>query len=71
MIGLSGLFAPVASFPPALRAVAWVLPMSHSASLLQGIWTGEPWSVHVGDVAALVAVFIVCTAISSRVFRWE
>jgi ABC-2 type transport system permease protein len=71
MIGLSGLFAPVASFPPALRAVAWVLPLSHTASLLQGIWTGEPWSAHVGDVAALVAVFIVCTAISSRVFRWE
>jgi ABC-2 type transport system permease protein len=71
MIGLSGLFVPIDSLPPALRMVARVLPLSHSASLLQGIWTGDPWSAHLGDVAALVAVFVVCIAVSSRVFRWE
>ena len=71
MIGLSGLFVPLASLPPALRSVARVLPMSHTASLLQGIWQGDPWSAHVGDVTALVAVFLVSVAISSRVFRWE
>ena len=71
MIGLSGLFVPIDSLPPALRTVARVLPLSHSASLLQGIWTGDPWSAHLGDVAALAAVFGVCIAVSSRVFRWE
>ena len=71
MIGLSGLFVPIASFPPGLRAVANVLPLGHSASLMQGIWTGDPWSAHVGDVAALTMVFVVCIAVSSRVFRWE
>ena len=71
MIGLSGLFVPVESFPPALRVVARVLPLSHSASLMQGIWTGDPWSAHLGDVAALTMVFVVCIAVSSRVFRWE
>ena len=71
MIGLSGLFVPIDSLPPALRTVAHVLPLSHSASLLQGIWTGDPWSAHLGDVAALAAVFVVCIAVSSRVFRWE
>ena len=71
MIGLSGLFVPIDSLPPALRTVARVLPLSHSASLLQGIWTGDPWSAHLGDVAALAAVFVVCIAVSSRVFRWE
>src|SRR5579872_6079223 len=71
MIGLSGLFVPIASLPPALRAVAHMLPLSYSASLLQGIWRGEPWSAHVGDVAALGVVFVVCVAISARVFRWE
>jgi len=71
MIGLSGLFVPIDSLPPVLRAVARVLPLSHSASLLQGIWTGDPWSAHLGDVAALAAVFVVCIAVSSRVFRWE
>lgn len=71
MIALSGMFVPVASLPPAMRAVARVLPLTYAVSLLQGIWRGEGWSAHLGDVAALVVVFIVCVAISSKVFRWE
>jgi ABC-2 type transport system permease protein len=71
MIGLSGLFVPIASLPPALHAVARALPLGYAASLLQGIWTGDPWLAHLGDVAALVLVFLVCTTISARVFRWE
>jgi ABC-2 type transport system permease protein len=71
MIALSGMFVPVASLPPALRAVARVLPLTYAVSLLQGIWRGEGWLAHLGDVGALVVVFIVCVAISSKVFRWE
>ncbi len=71
MLVLSGLFVPMASMPAWMHAIANVLPLSHSASLMQGIWMGEPWSAHVGDVAALAIVFVVCIAISSRVFRWE
>ncbi|MEP6550722.1 MAG: ABC transporter permease, partial [Gemmatimonadales bacterium] len=71
MLGLSGLFVPIESLPPALRAIARVLPLSHSVSLLQGIWTGDPWSAHLGDIAALAAVFVVCIALSARVFKWE
>lgn len=71
MIAISGLFAPVASLPPVLHALARVLPLTYAVPLLQGIWNGDAWSAHVGDVAALVVVFIVCTAISAKVFRWE
>lgn len=71
MIALSGLFVPIAVFPPALQVVARVLPLTYARSLLDGIWRGEPWSAHLGDVAALVAVFAICTALSARVFRWE
>ena len=71
MIGLSGLFLPVAALPPALRIVARALPLTYSVSLLRGIWLGEGWLVHAADVAALALIFLVCTAISSRVFRWE
>jgi len=71
MIALSGLFVPVASLPPALGAIARVLPLTYATSLLEGIWKGEPWSAHVGDVVALAAVFAICTALSARVFRWE
>jgi ABC-2 type transport system permease protein len=71
MIGISGLFVPIAALPPAWRVAAQLLPLSHSARLLQGIWTGGPWSAYAGDVAALAAVFVVCVAVSARVFRWE
>jgi ABC-2 type transport system permease protein len=71
MIGLSGLFVPVDALPPTLRAVARVLPLTYVVSLLQGIWNGNAWSAHVGDIAALAVVCAVCTALSAKVFRWE
>lgn len=71
ILGLSGIFVPIASLPPAARILAQLLPASHSASLLQGIWIGDAWSAHLGDIAALAAVFVVSIAISARVFRWE
>ena len=71
MIGVSGLFVPIASLPPAVQTVARALPLTYAVSLLQGIWIGEPWSAHLGDVAALALVFLICTALSARVFRWE
>jgi ABC-2 type transport system permease protein len=71
MIGISGLFLPVESLPPALHALARVLPLTYAVSLLQGIWNGEPWSAHLGDVVALALVFAICTTVSAKVFRWE
>jgi ABC-2 type transport system permease protein len=71
MIAISGLFVPIQSYPPGLRAVARMIPLTYAVSLLQGIWNGDAWSAHMGDVAALVAVFIVFTVLSAKVFRWE
>ena len=71
MVACSGLFVPIASLPPALRAVARVIPLTYAVSLLEGIWKGDAWAAHLGDVAALVVVFVVCTAASAKVFRWE
>src|SRR3984957_8074253 len=61
-----GLCVPLQSLPPALQVVARVLPLTYAVSLLQGIWKGEAWSAHIGDVAALVVVFGVCTALSAK-----
>jgi ABC-2 type transport system permease protein len=71
MIAVSGLFVPVAALPPPLQVVARVVPLSYTVSLLEGIWKGDAWSAHLGDVVALAVVFIVCTALSAKVFRWE
>lgn len=71
MMGVSGLFVPLASMPPALHAVARIVPLTYAVSLFDGIWKGDAWSAHVGDLAALAVVFVVCTALSAKVFRWE
>jgi ABC-2 type transport system permease protein len=71
MLGLSGLFTPVESLPPILQSVARALPLTHAVSLLRGIWHGDGWFAHAGDVAILTLMFLAFTAISARVFRWE
>ena len=71
MIPLSGLFTPIDTLPPALEALARLLPLTYAVSLLRGIWTGETWWAHAGDVVALGVVFALATAVASRVFRWE
>ena len=71
MLLLSGLFFPVSTLSPSLQAVATVIPMTYAVSLLSGIWRGDAWSAHIVDVAALVVTFLACTAVSTRVFRWE
>ena len=71
MVGLSGLFVPVEALPTTLQTIARVLPVTYAVSLLQGIWKGESWWAHRGDVVALIVAFVVCTALSAKVFRWE
>jgi ABC-2 type transport system permease protein len=71
MIALSGLFFPIDVLPPSLRLLARAQPLAYAVSLLDGIWRGEGWAAHLGDVAALTLFFFVFTAIASRVFRWE
>jgi len=71
MIAFSGLFAPVEALPPVLQAVARVLPLTYAVRLLEGIWNGDGWTAHLSDIGALAVVFVVCTALSAKVFRWE
>jgi len=70
MIGISGVFVSVESLPTVLHALARALPLTYAVPLLQGIWNGDPWSAHIGEVAALAVFFGVCTALSTKVFRW-
>ena len=71
MMAVSGLFAPVESLPRAAQAVAKVLPLTYAVSLLEGIWKGDLWWAHARDLTTLCVAFIVCTAISAKLFRWE
>jgi ABC-2 type transport system permease protein len=71
MLGVSGLFYPIERMPPLLQTIAALSPLTYAVSLLDGIWKGESWLAHGTDVAALILTFVICTAISAKVFRWE
>jgi len=71
MLGLSGLFFPVDALPGGLQAAARLLPLTYAVSLQRGIWRGDTWVSHGGDVAVLLLVCALCVAVSARVFRWE
>jgi ABC-2 type transport system permease protein len=71
MLALSGLFYPIAMLPGTPRAVARFLPLTYVVSLLEGILKGDAWSAHLVDVGALLLVFALSVAVSSKVFRWE
>jgi ABC-2 type transport system permease protein len=71
MLALSGLLVPVERMPAAAQGLARVLPLTYAVSLLRGIWRGEGWLAHAGDVAVLTVMFALFTAVAARVFRWE
>ena len=71
MLALSGLFFPVERLPPALQAIAYLLPTTHAVALLQGVWDGSGWGAHWMNAAALLVLFAAFTALSTRLFRWE
>ncbi len=71
MLAVSGLFMPLDALPPAVRLLSRALPLTYAVSLMQGIWRGDTWSAHLGDVAALAIVCMVCVAVSAKAFRWE
>lgn len=71
MLALSGLFVPFHLMTPTLQRLASALPLTYSVSLLRGIWRGDSWSAHAGDVGILALVFVICMALSAKVFRWE
>lgn len=71
MLAVSGLFIPLSAFSSGFNRFVHFLPLTYAVSLLQGIWRGQPWSAHTGDILALAAIFFFCTALSTRIFRWQ
>jgi ABC-2 type transport system permease protein len=71
MVALSGLFFPIDTLPHGLQPVAQVLPLTYVVSLLKGIWVGDAWLAHAGDIAALAVATAICLVLSAKYFRWE
>jgi ABC-2 type transport system permease protein len=71
MLALSGLFVPIELLPRGLQLASRVLPLTYAVELQRGIWRGEGWIAHGGDVAALLLAAALSLAVTSKVFRWE
>lgn len=71
MLVVSGLFFSVDVLPPVLEMTAYLFPTTHAYALMDGIWNGAGWIAHWTNVVALIIIFGICTAISSKIFRWE
>jgi ABC-2 type transport system permease protein len=71
MIFLSGATLPREILPESIQKFAQVLPLTHVVTLLRGLWMGEPWGDHLGEVGILSALLIIGILISVRTFRWE
>jgi ABC-2 type transport system permease protein len=71
MLVMSGLFFPIEALPTGWRIFANTLPTTHAVALMQGVWDGAGWGAHWGNVLGLVAIFVVCSAVSTKTFRWE
>jgi len=71
MIGISGLFVPVERMPGLLQLFAHITPASYAVSLMRGAWHRDSWLSHGSDLTGLAVIFVVCTALAVRLFRWE
>lgn len=71
MLVLSGLFFPLDLLGPKMNLLAKSLPLTYCVSLLQGIWKGDAFSSHLVDLGAMALTAAVCTALASKLFRWE
>jgi ABC-2 type transport system permease protein len=71
MMFLSGAAFPVQIMPANVRRVSEALPLTYVVRLLQGLWAGDSWGMHLTEVAILVAMLLAGTLVSSRTFRWE
>jgi ABC-2 type transport system ATP-binding protein len=76
LLGLSGkrdagLFFPLSALPTPVRLVTLALPTTHAVALMQATWDGAGWRVWWPSALGLVVIFAVCTAASTRLFRWE
>lgn len=71
MLMLSGLFFPLDTLPRAFGVIAYALPTTHAVQLMQGVWDGSGWGAHWMNAVALVVLFVLFSAISTKVFRWE
>lgn len=71
MLLLSGATVPYEIFPESIQKVSNVLPLTQGIKILKGISLGKPVSNVMFSIVFIIAVAVLCTAVSVKTFRWE
>ncbi len=71
MLAISGIFVPLEALPQGWHTLGTLLPTTHAVSLLRGAWAGASWFDHLPNLGVLTLNFVICTALSAKIFRWE
>jgi len=71
MLFLTSATFPLELMPKTMLKISKFLPLTYSVEFMKGIWLGGKFSDYTADILLLVAVFVVCVAISIFSFRWE
>ncbi len=71
MLIFSGAAWPRELMPASVVKISAFLPLTYVVNLLQGLWIGEPWSLHLLDTCILAIMLVAGVLISVKLFRWE
>ena len=71
MLFLSGASMPLQMMPKFIVNISRFIPLTYCVEILQGTWMGNPLSDFMKPIIILVAITVVCTAVSLKIFRWE
>jgi ABC-2 type transport system permease protein len=71
MIYLCGVAFPKEVMSEGMQQAIRFNPLTHVATLLQGLWQGDAWSQHQTEVLVLGAIMVVAAVVAVRVFRWD
>lgn len=71
MLLFSGTTVPYEVFPTGLQKLADVLPLGVGIKLMKSASVGADISSNLSRIFILLGITVVCTAISSKTFKWE
>lgn len=71
MIFLTGATMPLEMMPNFMITISKFIPLTYAVDGLKKIWLGGSLGDITTDIIVLGGVLIVCTFVSSRLFKWE
>lgn len=67
----SGVFVPLDQLPEWMRPISELIPFTHAARFMQGIWRGAPLGDFGLEIGVMSALLVAGAVVSARNFRWE